>query len=125
MARHWACAATIRPSSSSTWQEWASPASRPSTHYAHRFHINPEASDLVSIVCFVTVGDTPATIDRLVCAFETLSRENRRRLPIVTNLRSSGSIIRPGIQVDDAARCVLRPSRAVPLREAAGESVPI
>ena len=86
-----------------------------------RFFINPEASDLVSIVCFVTVGDTRATIDRLVCAFETLSRENRGRPPIVTNLRSSGSIIRPGIQVMTPREAFFARSLPVPLTEAAGE----
>ena len=85
----------------------------------HRFHINPEASDLVSIVCFVTIGDTAATIDRLVCAFETLSKENAGRLPIVTNLRSSGSIIRPGIQVMTPRDAFFALSRAVPLLESA------
>jgi arginine/lysine/ornithine decarboxylase len=85
----------------------------------HRFRINPEASDLVSIVCFVTIGDTAATIDRLVCAFETLSKENAGRLPIVTNLRSSGSIIRPGIQVMTPRDAFFALSRAVPLLESA------
>lgn len=86
----------------------------------HRFHINPEASDLVSIVLFMTVGDSPETIDRLVCAFETLSQENRGRPPIVTNLRSSGSVIRPGIQVMTPRDAFFAKSRGVPLREAAG-----
>jgi lysine decarboxylase len=87
-----------------------------------RFHINPEASDLVSVVCFVTVGDNPEAIDRLVTAFETLSRENRGRAPITTHLRSSGSIIRPGIQVMTPRDAFFAPSRAVPLAEAAGHA---
>ena len=86
----------------------------------NRFHINPEASDLVSVVCFMTVGDTQETIDRLVLAFETLSLENRGTLPIVTNLRSSGSIIRPGIQVMTPRDAFFAKSRAVPLMEATG-----
>ena len=86
----------------------------------NRFHINPEASDLVSVVCFITVGDSRETIDRLITAFETLSRENAGRLPIVTNLRSSGSIIRPGIQVMTPRDAFFAASRAVPLKEAAG-----
>ncbi|MDQ2682231.1 MAG: arginine decarboxylase, partial [Chloroflexota bacterium] len=60
------------------------------------------------------------TNDRLVASFETLSKENRGKLPIVTNLRSSGSIIRPGIQVMTPRDAFFSPSRAVPLREAAG-----
>ncbi len=86
----------------------------------YRFHINPEASDLVSVVCFMTVGDTQETIDRLVLAFETLSAENRGKPPLVTNLRSSGSIIRPGIQVMTPRDAFFAKSRAVPLMEAAG-----
>ena len=84
----------------------------------HRFHINPEASDLVSIVCFITVGDSRESIERLVHAFETLSRENAGRPPIATNLRSSGSVIRPGIQVMTPRDAFFAPSRAVPLKEA-------
>jgi arginine/lysine/ornithine decarboxylase len=86
----------------------------------NRFHINPEASDLVSVVCFVTIGDTAETIDRLVCAFETLGRENAGRRPIETNLRSSGSIIRPGIQVMTPRDAFFAQSRAVPLTESVG-----
>jgi arginine/lysine/ornithine decarboxylase len=84
-----------------------------------RFHINPEASDLVSVVCFVTVGDAQPAIDRLVEAFETLSRENNHRSPITTQLRSSGSIIRPGIQVMTPRDAFFATGRAVPLAEAA------
>jgi arginine/lysine/ornithine decarboxylase len=87
----------------------------------HRFHVNPEASDLVSIVCFVTVGDSRETVDRLVTALETLGRENRGRPPIETNLRSSGSIIRPGIQVMTPRDAFFATSAAVPLGDAAGE----
>ena len=86
----------------------------------NRFHINPEASDLVSIICFITVGDSRETVERLVCAFETLSQENVGRLPVVTNLRSSGSVVRPGIQVMTPRDAFFAPNRAVPLREAAG-----
>jgi lysine decarboxylase len=86
-----------------------------------RFFINPEASDLVSVVCFVTIGDTRTSIDRLVIAFETLSNENRGRPRIDTHLRSSGSVIRPGIQAMTPRDAFFARSRAVPLREAAGE----
>jgi arginine/lysine/ornithine decarboxylase len=84
----------------------------------HRFHINPEASDLVSVVCFITIGDSRESIERLVHAFEMLSHENAGRLPIATNLRSSGSVIRPGIQVMTPRDAFFAPSRAVPLKEA-------
>ncbi len=87
----------------------------------HRFHINPEASDLVSIVCFFTVGDSQETIDRLICAMETLGAENRGKPPIETNLRSSGSIIRPGIQVMTPRDAFFAKRAAVPLAEATGK----
>ncbi len=86
-----------------------------------RFFINPEASDLVSVVSFVTIGDTRSSIDRLVTAFETLSREHRGRPAIDPHLRSSGSVIRPGIQAMTPRDAFFAKSRAVPLREAAGE----
>jgi lysine decarboxylase len=86
----------------------------------HRFQINPEASDLVSVVCFITVGDRRESIMRLINALETLSKENAGRLPIVTNLRSSGSIIRPGIQAMTPRAAFFAANRAVPRRDAAG-----
>lgn len=85
-----------------------------------RFHINPEASDLVSIVGFVTVGDSQQSIDRLVNAFATLSSENRGKQPVKAQLRSSGSIIRPGIQLMTPRDAFFAPSRDVPLAEANG-----
>ncbi|HRA46532.1 MAG TPA: aminotransferase class I/II-fold pyridoxal phosphate-dependent enzyme [Thermomicrobiales bacterium] len=87
----------------------------------NRFHINPEASDLVSIVCFFTVGDSQATIDRLVSALETMARENRGKPPIQTTLRSSGSIVRPGIQVMTPRDAFFARSLPLPLAEAAGK----
>jgi lysine decarboxylase len=50
-----------------------------------------------------------------------MSRENAGRPPIATNLRSSGSVIRPGIQAMTPRDAYFATSRAVPLREAAGE----
>ena len=88
----------------------------------NRFHINPEASDLVSVICFVTISDTRESIGRLVFAFEAMSRENAGRPPVTTNLRSSGSVIRPGIQAMTPRDAFFATSRAVPLRDAAGGS---
>ena len=86
-----------------------------------RFHINPEASDLVSIVCFFTVGDSRETVDRLIRALETMGRENRGKPPVSTHLRSSGSIIRPGIQVMTPRDAFFARSVALPLGEANGK----
>jgi len=90
------------------------------TELRNRFRINPEATDLLSVVCFITVSDTKPSVERLISAFEALSRENAGRTPIVTNLRSSGSIIRPGIQVMTPRDAFFSPSRAVPLMESSG-----
>jgi lysine decarboxylase len=87
----------------------------------NRFHINPEASDLISVVCFVTVSDSRESIGRLISAFETISRENTGRPAIMASLRSSGSVIRPGIQAMTPRDAFFAASRAIPLREAAGE----
>src|SRR4051812_41261700 len=42
----------------------------------NRFGVGPEMSDLVGVVCLVTIGDTEASIQRLVEAFTTLSQEH-------------------------------------------------
>ncbi len=80
-------------------------------------------SDLVGVVCLVTVGDTAASIDRLVDAFAALSAE-RRGTAEVTNgaaLRSSGAIVAPGEQALTPRDAFFAPSRAVPLVGAVGE----
>ena len=87
----------------------------------YRFAINPEASDLVSIVCFLTVGDTSAGVDRLVGALRELSDERRPPIEIDAALRSSGRAIEPGFQSITPREAYFAPSRAVPLGEAAGE----
>ena len=88
-----------------------------------RFALQPEMSDLVGVVCLVTVGDTPATIDRLVAAFATLSAE-RRGMPDAASgavLRSSGTVISQGVQVLSPREAFFSPSRKVPLSEAVGK----
>ena len=87
----------------------------------NRFQINPEASDLLSVICFMTVGDRQESIDRLVIAFETLSLENRGKPPLTTHLRSSGTVIRPGIQAMTPRDAFFATSRPAPLAAAAGQ----
>lgn len=87
----------------------------------HRFWVTPEMSDLVSIICLVTVGDTHSSIDRLVAAFEWLS-ENRR--PVSTggaSLRSSGDAIAPGAQAMSPRDAFFAPARTVTLEDAVGQ----
>jgi len=86
-----------------------------------RFRVGPEMSDLVGVVCLVTVGDTPASIDRLVAAFTALSREHRGAATGGADLRSSGSVLAPGTQAMSPRDAFFADTRAVPLAEAAGE----
>ena len=87
----------------------------------HRFGVGPEMSDLVGVVCLVTVGDTPSSIDRLVDAFTTLSREHYRGAVASANRRSSGQVVAPSEQVMTPRDAFFAPSRALPLEAAAGE----
>ena len=87
-----------------------------------RFGVQPEMSDLIGVVCLVTVGDTPASIDRLVGAFSTLAGE-RRPAPTAgsAHLRSSGAVIAPGEQALSPRDAFFAETRAVPLAAAVGE----
>ena len=86
-----------------------------------RFRLQPEMSDLVGCVCLVSIGDTPATIARLVAAFATIARERAGgRGAATTPLRSSGAAIAPGRQALSPRDAFFAPSRAVSLAEAVG-----
>ena len=87
-----------------------------------RFRLQPEMSDLVGCVCLVTIGDSPATIDRLVDAFETIARDRvgGRSSRTGATLRSSGSAIAPGHQALSPRAAFFAPFRAVPLADAVG-----
>jgi arginine/lysine/ornithine decarboxylase len=88
----------------------------------NRFGVGPEMSDLVGVVCLITIGDTEASIQRLVDAFATLSREhyrgdgNRR-----AGRRSSGAAVSAAEQAISPREAFFSPSRAIPLDEASGE----
>lgn len=88
-----------------------------------RFALQPEMSDLVGVVCLVTIGDTPASVDRLVSAFEILVRERPAdaRPPQPPLHRSSGAVIAVGEQALLPRDAFFAPSRAVPLEESVGE----
>ena len=86
----------------------------------NRFGVGPEMSDLVGVVCLVTIGDTEASIDRLVDAFATLSREHyrgagtTRRSPLVRCRRcrrGAGDVAARGI-FRAVSRCSARRRRA-------------
>jgi lysine decarboxylase len=91
------------------------------TALRHRFGIQPEMSDLVGVVCLVTIGDTPASIGRLVTAFETLSAERGYEEIAPDLVRSSGAVIAPGMQVMTPREAFFATTREVRLRESVGE----
>ncbi|MGH2561387.1 MAG: aminotransferase class I/II-fold pyridoxal phosphate-dependent enzyme [Thermomicrobiales bacterium] len=88
-----------------------------------RFGVVPEMSDQMGVICLITIGDTGASVNRLVAVFAALAteqdvliRNGRCRPP-----RSSGMAVAPGIQVLSPREAHFAASRAVPLAEAAGE----
>lgn len=85
-----------------------------------RFGVQPEMSDLVGLVCLITVGDTAETVERLVSAVTALAGEG----PVAEagmQARSSGAVIAPGVQALSPRDAFFAPSRAVPPVAAIGE----
>jgi arginine/lysine/ornithine decarboxylase len=87
----------------------------------HRFGVGPEMSDFVGLVFLITIGDTRGSIDRLVNAFATLSREHYRSGGRSADLRSSGAVVAPSAQAMTPRDAYFAPARAIPLAAAAGE----
>ena len=87
----------------------------------NRFGVGPEMSDLVGVVCLVTIGDTEASIERLLQAFATLSREHHRVDTSRTGRRSSGAAVAAAALAMSPREAFFSPSRAVPLDQASGE----
>ena len=84
--------------------------------------INPEMSDTSGIICLITVGDTAASIDRLIAAFESIARDRAGALPSNghvggAGMRSSGAVIAPGIQAMSPREAFFADARAIPLNE--------
>jgi arginine/lysine/ornithine decarboxylase len=85
-----------------------------------RFQIAPEMSDRAGIVCLVTVGDTPGSIQRLVRAVASLPRRTLLQRT-ATCPRVAGEAIAPGEQAMTPREAYFAPSRAVSLALAVGE----
>ena len=90
-----------------------------------RYGIAPEMSDLVGIVCLVSVGDTPESIGRLVAALAALAREPRPGAPPPgapprMALRSSAAAVACGPQALSPREAHFAPLRPVALAEATG-----
>jgi arginine/lysine/ornithine decarboxylase len=87
----------------------------------NRFGIGPEMSDLVGVVCLITIGDTEASVRRLVDAFATLSREQRGVGNRRAGRRSSGAAVAAADQAMSPREAFFSPSRAIPLEQASGK----
>ena len=85
-----------------------------------QFRIAPEMSDTAGIVCLITIGDSPESVQHLVQAMSALPGR-----PILSGAaacpRVAGEAIAPGRQVLTPREAYFSPSRVVPLRLAAGE----
>jgi arginine/lysine/ornithine decarboxylase len=87
-----------------------------------RFGVQPEMSDLVGLVCLITVGDTTETVERLVAAVTALAAEPSPRMSSAEMAaRSSGAVIAPGTQALSPRDAFFAPARAVPPAAAIGE----
>ncbi len=87
-----------------------------------RFSVAPEMSDLSGVVCLVTIGDSAATVDRLVGAFEVLADERTPWTRVRSHShRSAGCVIAPGHQALTPREAFFARSLAVPLWQATGE----
>lgn len=87
----------------------------------NRFGVGPEMSDLVGLVFLVTIGDTRQSIDRLVDAFASLSREHYRGSNRSAGLRSSGAVVAPATQAMTPRDAFFAPARTISLDQARGE----
>jgi lysine decarboxylase len=85
-----------------------------------RFQIAPEMSDRAGIVCLVTVGDTPETIQRLVRAVASLPHRAMPR-STATCPRIAGEAIATGEQALTPREAYFAPSVAAPLLDTVGE----
>ena len=80
-----------------------------------------EMSDFRGVVCLITIGNTPASIARIV-AFTAFALGDRGSIPPDARaLWSAGEVILPGEQAMTPRDAFFAVSRAVPLAEAVGE----
>lgn len=87
----------------------------------NRFAVGPEMSDQVGLVFLVTIADTQQSIDRLVDAFASISRERYTGTARRSHARSSGSVVTPGKLVMTPRDAFFAVSREIPLAAAEGE----
>jgi arginine/lysine/ornithine decarboxylase len=84
-----------------------------------RFAIAPDASDQRAVVCMVTMGDTPDSVDQLVGAFAALCAQHPAR-PAGQAPAPAWRATSIPVQALSPREAFFAPSRAVPLRGAVG-----
>jgi arginine/lysine/ornithine decarboxylase len=90
----------------------------------HQFGIAPEMSDLLSVVCLITIGDAEESIDRLVAAFTALASTPRPARTVERpGCRSVGEVVAPGRQVLTPRDAFFARLQPVPLAEAVDEVI--
>ena len=87
----------------------------------NRFAVGPEMSDQVGLVFLVTIADTQQSVDRLVDAFATISRERYTGVHRRASVRSSGAVVAPGTLVMSPREAFFAKTREIPLAAAEGE----
>jgi len=86
-----------------------------------RFGVAPEMSDLVGIVCLISIGDTRESIDRLINALTALERTPLPRTGRIDSLlRSSAAAVATGPQALSPRDAHFAPAQALSLAAAAG-----
>ncbi|MGI9254441.1 MAG: hypothetical protein ACR2J8_11895, partial [Thermomicrobiales bacterium] len=82
--------------------------------------IQVEMSDLVSLVCIVSLADTTSSINHLVNAIEQIAATSSGGRSSGATMRSSGAAIAPGEQAMTPREAFFSPVIAIPLDRAAG-----
>jgi arginine/lysine/ornithine decarboxylase len=88
-----------------------------------RFGIAPAMSERAGVVCAITLGDTPQSVDRLVEAFATLGAERRAGEPGQVSHGAWGyrALLTPGRQVLSPREAFFARSRTLQLADAIGQ----
>jgi arginine/lysine/ornithine decarboxylase len=86
-----------------------------------RFGVAPAMADLAGVVCVIGLGDTAASVDRLVGAVAALAAERPDAAGVAgPRPRPSAGAIATGVQARTPHEAFFAPARAVPLAEAVG-----
>jgi arginine decarboxylase len=87
-----------------------------------RFGVAPAMSERTGVICVITIGDMPKSVDRLVGAFSTLAAERRTVAPFSAGTGAWGyrTLLTPGCQVLSPREAFFARSHTLPLNDAMG-----